>query len=150
MLKALAVAPEQIWTGVPIVLYRKYSVGRSFFWSYFPPSFPLLCHSLTSSEIKHTKSLSEKSSTPDHVCQWTIDKCTPKLFFFYTLFTSVIFLLFSPLLPFPPHPSPSLPSPLKKRKEKQLTKTNGTSGANRPLSQTPPTAIAQTVASKTN
>lgn len=28
MLKALAVAPEQIWTGVPIVLYRKYSVGR--------------------------------------------------------------------------------------------------------------------------
>lgn len=30
MLKALAVAPEQIWTGVPIVLYREYSVGRFF------------------------------------------------------------------------------------------------------------------------
>lgn len=29
MLKALAVAPEQIWTGVPIGFhYRKYSVGR--------------------------------------------------------------------------------------------------------------------------
>lgn len=31
MLKALAVAPEQIWTGVPIVLYRKYSVLFFFF-----------------------------------------------------------------------------------------------------------------------
>lgn len=72
----------------------------------FPPFLASLslCHSLTSSEIKHTKSLSQKSSTPDHVCQWTIDKCTPKLFF-YTFLTSVIFLLSSLS-----HPSPPLPS----------------------------------------
>lgn len=63
--------------------------------------------------------------------------------FFYTFVTSVIFLLSSPSL------SPSPPKRQKKRK-KQLTKTNGTTGPNRPLSQTPPTAIAQTVASKTN
>lgn len=31
MLKALAVAPEQIWTGVPIVFhYGQYSVGQFF------------------------------------------------------------------------------------------------------------------------
>lgn len=54
---------------------------------------------------------------------------------------------YSSLLPFPS--TPPLP-PLQKQKKKKLTKTNGTSGANRPLSQTPPTAIAQTVASKTN
>lgn len=145
MLKALAVAPEQIWTGVPIVLYRKYSVLFFFFPSdHISPSLlPSLCHSLTSSEIKHTKSLSEKSSAPDHVCQWTIDKGTPKLFFLHIFHVSYI----SPLLPFPS--TPPLP-PLKKKRKKQLTKTNGTTGPNLPLSQTPPTAIAQTVASKTN
>lgn len=131
MLKALAVAPEQIWTGVPDVFhYGQYSVGwvcsfflLLFFFFFFllvifPPFLPSLCHSLTSREIKYTKSLSEKSSTPDHVCQWTIDKGTPKLFFLHIFHVSHISSLLSSLS------HPPLPSPLSKNKKKEKTHKN--------------------------
>lgn len=102
----------------------------------FPlPSFPLLCYSLTSSEIKHTKSLSEKSSTPDHVCQWTIDKRTPKLFFLHIVHVSHISSLLS-FLSHPPHPSPPKRKDKKrKNSQKQTAQQAPTVPSHKPLPQ---------------
>lgn len=103
--------------------------SSSVFWSYFP-FLPSLCHSLTSSEIKHTKGLSEKSSTPDHVCQWTIDKCTPKLFFTHCSRQSYFFS--------PPLPSPPLSSQKKKKEKNNSQKQTAQQAPTAPSHKLPP------------
>lgn len=149
MLKALAVAPEQIWTGVPIVFhYGQYSVGRFCSFFFLPIIFPLPSFSLLMSftylqrNQAHQESLREILHPRPCVPMDNRQRYSKAVFFIHIFHVSHI----SSLLSSPPLSQKKKP----KKKKKQLTKTNGTSGANRPLSQTPPTAIAQTVASKTN
>lgn len=128
---------------------EKLVLGASIFFSLLI-IFPLPCFFMSFTYLQrnqaHQESLREILHPRPCVPMDNRQRYSKAVFFSHIFHVSYI----SSLLPFPSTP---LPSPLKKKtkkKEKQLTKTNGTSGANRPLSQTPPTAIAQTVASKTN
>lgn len=132
MLKALAVAPEQIWTGVPVYIVVEILVlgesdlifSTSFLLFSFLIIFPLpsLFMSLTYLQRNqaHQESLREILHPRPCVPMDNRQRYS-KAGFFYTFFKSVIFLLFSPS--FPIHPSPP-PSPKTKKRKKKKTHKN--------------------------
>jgi hypothetical protein len=71
MLRAVAVAPEQTWTGVPGGMGAVYQRSVA-----SPDQFTCI---LTSREIQHAKVFSEKPTAPYHVRQRTVDESRPKL-----------------------------------------------------------------------